>query len=108
MFRAGAMIFVHPLHDNFSDNFVFLFFLLVKNNGERKKKREVKNIIKISKIKLYKSSHKIVIQISFFVELCYMARLPFQRICTTHCYTQFAQRIALNIDASLSVLKVKQ
>ena len=38
------MIFVHLFNDNFGDNHVSLF-LLVKNNGDRKRKILDKNII---------------------------------------------------------------
>jgi len=43
----------------------FLLFLLVKNNRERKKKRENKNIMWVWERKLSKSCCKIVVQISF-------------------------------------------
>jgi len=40
-FSIQVMLFVHSFDDNLviSDNLVFLFFLLVKNNGEGKMKR---------------------------------------------------------------------
>ena len=37
------MIFVHLFNNNFGDNHVFSLFLLIKNNEERKRKRENKN-----------------------------------------------------------------
>ena len=40
------MILVQPFIDNFSDNLNFLFFLLVKNNGERKRKRKDNKIMR--------------------------------------------------------------
>ena len=39
------MIFIQLFNDNFDDNLVFLLFLLVKNNGERKSKSDNNNIM---------------------------------------------------------------
>ena len=50
---------------NFCDNFFFSLFSLVKNNGERKMKRENKNIVWVWERKLSKSYYKRVVQISF-------------------------------------------
>ena len=49
---------------------LFSFFSLVKNNGEKKKKRENKRVMWEWERKLSKNYHKVVIQISFLYELC--------------------------------------
>jgi len=46
---------------------LFSLFSLVKNNGERKRKRENKRIMWVWERKLLKNCHKLVVQISFLL-----------------------------------------
>jgi len=67
----------------------FSLFLLVKNNGERKRMRESKNITWVWERKLSKSYHKMVVQISFLLCLINLLKIfvhfLLNHICQRNC-----------------------
>jgi len=60
-----VVIYVHPFEDNFDDNLVFLSSYWSNTMEREKGREEEKNIMCVWERKLFKSYHKMVVQISF-------------------------------------------